>query len=36
MGMSNVDGKSNDAKSRNLNSAETIFCGTRYGNVMAS
>ena len=24
------------AKSRNLNSAETIFCGTRYGNVMAS
>lgn len=24
------------AKSRNLNDAETIFCGTRYGNVMAS
>lgn len=24
------------AKSRNLNDAKTIFCGTRYGNVMAS
>ena len=24
------------AKSRNLNSKKTIFCGTRYGNVMAS
>ena len=24
------------AKSRNLNDATTIFCGTRYGNVMAS
>lgn len=24
------------AKSRNLNDTETIFCGTRYGNVMAS
>ena len=24
------------AKSRNLNSTDTIFCGTRYGNVMAS
>ena len=24
------------AKSRNLNDSQTIFCGTRYGNVMAS
>lgn len=24
------------AKSRNLNDSDTIFCGTRYGNVMAS
>lgn len=24
------------AKSRNLNGKETVFCGTRYGNVMAS
>ena len=24
------------AKSRNLNGSETVFCGTRYGNVMAS
>jgi UDP-glucose 4-epimerase len=24
------------AKSRNLNGSDTIFCGTRYGNVMAS
>ena len=24
------------SKSRNLNSGETIFCGTRYGNVMGS
>lgn len=24
------------AKSRNLNDTETVFCGTRYGNVMAS
>ena len=24
------------AKSRNLNGTETVFCGTRYGNVMAS
>ncbi len=24
------------AKSRNLDDSKTIFCGTRYGNVMAS
>ncbi len=24
------------AKSRNLDESKTIFCGTRYGNVMAS